>query len=115
MSQPLPLAWTCCAFVLFSSFYSSAELVFFLEPRRGEGAGGAECLASGCSLDSEPARGAPCLLRRLLSGRVCTNVAQTIRGAKLPVLVFRRIGGAQVVKAVILTWTQDRGGWERSY
>ncbi|KAI4534124.1 hypothetical protein MG293_014984 [Ovis ammon polii] len=35
------------------SFYISAELVFFLEPRRGEGAEGAECLASGCSLDRQ--------------------------------------------------------------
>ena len=76
------------AFVLFSSFHSSAELVFSLEPRRGEGAEGTECLPSGPTLDSEPARVAPCLLRRLLSGRVCIllcgGVSSTLHRGKAP-------------------------------
>lgn len=52
-----------------------------LGARRGRGLGAG--LASGCSLDSEPARGLPCLLRRLLSGQVhmlclCCGASSTL-------------------------------------
>lgn len=70
MSQPCLLAWTCCAFVsLFSSFYISAELVFFLSPEGERGLRGLS--ASGLRLQptvSQP--GPPPPAQGPLSGHV---------------------------------------------
>ena len=71
MSQSLPSCVDLLCPRFFQFLLQFCRVGILLGVQKGEWAEGVECLASGPTLHSEPARVAPCLLRRLLSDGVC--------------------------------------------